>query len=202
MAEQQKRKGRPRCFKEEEALEAAQEVFLARGFEGASLEKLTDALNIRKPSLYAAFGNKEDLFVTVLRRYHKIYRKHFGELVAIGLPPKEMISEWLGWFLENYKRQEGHAGCLIVNSTLLSSDNYPRIAKEIRSFHNLNQKLMADYLRREKRKGRFSGDPKATGQFLNAVVQGMAVLQRGQRNDSALRNIAGQALEVVAGQCR
>ena len=61
--------GRPRQFDVDEALDRALEVFWARGYEGATLLELTSAMGINRPSLYAAFGNKEQLFRKVLDRY-------------------------------------------------------------------------------------------------------------------------------------
>src|SRR5690606_39630614 len=62
-------RGRPREFDVEDALAAALRVFWAKGYEGASLTDLTDAMAITRPSLYAAFGNKEALFKQALDLY-------------------------------------------------------------------------------------------------------------------------------------
>lgn len=61
--------GRPRGFDIDQALERAMRVFWARGYEGASLAELTGAMGITKTSMYAAFGNKEQLFRKALHRY-------------------------------------------------------------------------------------------------------------------------------------
>ena len=61
--------GRTRQFDVDEALDRALEVFWARGYEGATLPELTRAMGINRPSLYAAFGNKEQLFRKALDRY-------------------------------------------------------------------------------------------------------------------------------------
>ncbi len=196
MTETQKKRGRPKCFKEDDALEAALRVFLKRGFEGSSLDDLTKELGINRPSLYSTFGNKEDLFITALRKYHKKYQTHFAALLEKDLPPKEMIREWLFGFINNYQTQEIPVGCLIVNSTILASENHPRIAEEIKSFHELNEKLLTDYFESEKQKGRFSGNAAKTSQFYNAIVQGMAVLHRNQCNQSVLENIASTAMDA------
>ena len=58
-----------RQFDADEALDRALEVFWARGYEGATLPELTKAMGINRPSLYAAFGNKEQLFHKALDRY-------------------------------------------------------------------------------------------------------------------------------------
>ena len=62
-------KGRPREFDADEVLDRALEVFWRKGYEGASLSELTEAMGINRPSLYAAFGNKEELFRKALDRY-------------------------------------------------------------------------------------------------------------------------------------
>src|ERR1700730_12987718 len=61
--------GRPREFDTEKALDLAMELFWRKGYEGTSLSDLTSTLGITRPSLYAAFGNKEGLFRIVLDRY-------------------------------------------------------------------------------------------------------------------------------------
>ena len=62
--------GRPRAFDRDQALELALDVFWRKGYEGASLSDLTEAMGINPPSLYAAFGDKEGLFMEAVQRYH------------------------------------------------------------------------------------------------------------------------------------
>jgi AcrR family transcriptional regulator len=64
-----KKRGRPRAFDADQALEKAMRVFWKRGYDGASLPELTEAMGINRPSLYAAFGNKESLFRRAVERY-------------------------------------------------------------------------------------------------------------------------------------
>src|SRR6478752_4883995 len=74
--------GRPRSFDPDAALERAMHVFWAKGYEGASLSDLTRAMRINRPSLYAAFGNKEQLFGKVLDRYVDGPVAYFGKALA------------------------------------------------------------------------------------------------------------------------
>ena len=69
-------KGRPREFCVDEALSKALGVFWAKGYEGASMADLTEAMGITKPSLYAAFGNKEALFHKALDLYEAVSYTH------------------------------------------------------------------------------------------------------------------------------
>src|SRR5438105_6355851 len=75
-------RGRPRGFDPDAALDRAMHVFWAKGYEGASLSDLTRAMRINRPSLYAAFGNKEQLFRKVLDRYMDGPVAYFGKALA------------------------------------------------------------------------------------------------------------------------
>src|SRR3982074_2846985 len=75
-------RGRPRAFDPDAVLDRAMHVFWAKGYEGASLSNLTQAMRINRPSLYAAFGNKEQLFGKVLDRYMDGPVAFFGKALA------------------------------------------------------------------------------------------------------------------------
>src|SRR5207253_3354273 len=75
-------RGRPRAFDPDLALERAMHVFWAKSYEGASLSDLTRAMRINRPSLYAAFGSKEQLFRKVLDRYMDGPVAYFGKALA------------------------------------------------------------------------------------------------------------------------
>lgn len=65
----QNKKGRPRAFDKDQALAAAINVFWEKGFDGASMKDLTAAMGINSPSLYAAFGDKRQLYLDAIDRY-------------------------------------------------------------------------------------------------------------------------------------
>src|SRR2546427_7219452 len=74
--------GRPRAFDADVALDRAMHLFWAKGYEGAALSDLTRAMRINRPSLYAAFGNKEQLFGKVLDRYANGPLAYFRKALA------------------------------------------------------------------------------------------------------------------------
>src|SRR6185312_13908821 len=76
------KRGRPRAFDAERALDKALRVFWRRGYEGASLPELTKAMGINRPSMYAAFGNKEQLFKKAVDRYCEEPAAHFEECLS------------------------------------------------------------------------------------------------------------------------
>ncbi|MDQ3185436.1 MAG: TetR/AcrR family transcriptional regulator, partial [Pseudomonadota bacterium] len=110
-------KGRPREFDVDEALIAALRVFWTRGYEGASLTELTEAMGITRPSLYAAFGNKEALFRKALDLYEREKLAHVSE--AIDAPTARGVAErLLRGSLEAQMSECGPRGCLGVISSM------------------------------------------------------------------------------------
>src|SRR5713226_3358653 len=86
-------KGRPRAFDVDRALDRALHVFWQKGYEGASLSDLTKAMGINRPSLYAAFGDKEALFRKALDRYADGPASYVGE--ALKEPTGRAVAERL-----------------------------------------------------------------------------------------------------------
>src|ERR1700674_4986058 len=86
-------KGRPRAFDVDQALDRALHLFWRKGYEGTSLSDLTRAMGINRPSLYAAFGDKETLFRKALDRYVEGPDAYLGE--ALKQPTARAVTERL-----------------------------------------------------------------------------------------------------------
>src|SRR5882762_6601443 len=110
-------RGRPREFCVDEALTAALRVFWQKGYDGASMTDLTEAMGITKPSLYAAFGNKEALFHKALDLYEREKLAYTG--AALDAPTARDVAErLLRGALEIQKSPCDPKGCLGVISSV------------------------------------------------------------------------------------
>src|SRR3954464_9733653 len=109
-------KGRPREFDIDEALAAALRVFWSKGNEGASMTDLTEAMGVTRPSLYAAFGNKEEVFKKALDLYQREKLRYIGE--ALKAPTARGVAQHLieGGLANQPGASEPH-GCLGVISS-------------------------------------------------------------------------------------
>ncbi|WP_390623449.1 TetR/AcrR family transcriptional regulator [Subtercola endophyticus] len=119
-------RGRPREFDLDEAIDQAVEVFWRQGYEGATLDNLTAAMGISRPSLYAAFGNKGDTFKLAVARYAEIDMAYVGE--AIAQPAARAVAEH--YLRSNVAAITGPgrpAGCLSIQG------GWPEVAKISRS---------------------------------------------------------------------
>src|ERR1700750_2551236 len=109
--------GRTRQFDADKALDCALEVFWARGYEGASLPELTKAMGINRPSMYAAFGNKEALFRRALDRYAQGPGRYVTD--ALNAPTaREAIERLFFGVIDLVTHPRHPRGCLMVQGAL------------------------------------------------------------------------------------
>src|SRR5258708_966795 len=123
-------RGRPRAFDPDAALDRAMHVFWAKGYEGASLSNLTRAMGINRPSLYAAFGNKEQLFRKVLDRYMDGQAAYFGKALA-ARKARDVIEQIFLGAANMASDPRTPAGCLVVQGALACGEAARSVRKEI-----------------------------------------------------------------------
>ena len=169
-------KGRPREFCTEKALAAALRVFWARGYEGASMAELTEAMGIAKPSLYAAFGNKEALFARALDLYEA--EKLAYVRTALEAPTARGVAEAIltGALATVTGADEPH-GCLGVISTVACGSEAAGIKAAVVARRASSQAALVERFARAKAEGDLPAhvDPEALTGYLYAILQGLAV---------------------------
>jgi AcrR family transcriptional regulator len=122
--------GRPRVFDTDEALDRAMHVFWRKGYLGTSLSDLTEAMGINRPSLYAAFGNKESLFRKALDRYADGPSAYLRE--ALQEPTARLVAErMMRGAVELGTSLDNPPGCLWVHGTLSCGDPADPVAQEL-----------------------------------------------------------------------
>lgn len=173
-----KPRGRPRSFDRDEALERAMEVFWKRGFEGASLNDLTEAMGINPPSLYAAFGDKEHLFLEAVERYQT---KRGDECPYADAPTaEEAIEKLLTYAAMEFSRPSNPRGCLMVMAATTSSTSSARLQSAL-ARHRAEARA---YLKARIDRGLAEGelprgtDTGALADFYHAIVAGMSLQAR------------------------
>ena len=169
-------KGRPREFCTEQALAAALRVFWSKGYEGASLTELTEAMGITKPSLYAAFGNKEALFHKALDLYEAEKLDYMR--TALEQPSARAVVEHL--LRGAADMQTSHCdpkGCMGVIHMTACGSEAESIKTDVIARRASSQAALVERLERAKREGDLPADADIAGltQYLYAVLQGMAV---------------------------
>jgi AcrR family transcriptional regulator len=169
--------GRARAFDTDEALDRAMTVFWSKGYEGASLADLTEAMEISRPSLYAAYGNKEELFRKALERYGEGPSSY--ERDALAQPTARAVAEGLLRGAADVQTDPATpAGCLaVLGSTYCAEESSP-IGKTLIAFRLAGHAAIRERFERARAEGDLpaNADPRALTHYIGTVVCGMAVL--------------------------
>ena len=187
--------GRPRSFETGKALDAAMKVFWCKGYEGASLSDLTKAMGINRPSLYAAFGDKESLFRKVLDRYDSGPAGYVRE--ALNQPTARAVVERLmEGAAELGTASSNPRGCLFVQSALACGDKAEGIRNDLILRRDAGEKAVRLRLRRAQAEGDLAhdADPADLARYVVTVVQGIAVQAASGAARPELRRVIQTAL--------
>ena len=191
-----KKVGRPRGFCPEEALDIALHLFQRKGYEGTSLSDLTEAIGVNRPSLYAAFGSKEELFRKVLDRYTE---KHDAEFTAaLAQPTAHRVAEAVLLASLHEPLESEVPGCLLVQGALACSDEGSSVRYEL----SRRREVMVTLLCRRFEQAKAAGDmtanaePADMARYLVTVLNGMSVQAAGGAGADALRRVAEVALKA------
>jgi AcrR family transcriptional regulator len=190
--------GRPRSFDYDQALDGAMRVFWEKGFEGATMPDLTEAMNMNRPSIYATFGNKEGLFKKALQRYTEDSIKKIEEQLDVP-SVRQAIENFLLGSAEAFASTERPRGCMAVQGALVGGSD----AKEACEEAHATREAIVDVLAKRLDRGIKDGDlPQGTdtrqlARFYTTVLNGMSVQSVGGACCADLRAIAQTALTAL-----
>lgn len=191
-----KLRGRPRVFDMDEALDKALEIFWKRGYEGASIAELAETLGINKPSLYAAFGNKEELFKKALSRYVAgpvaFIQEAVNQPTAFGVAQNFLIKA-----VEFFTDMEHPKGCLIVQAALSDSADSLMVKDLLVKYRYSYEHLLAKRFEKAKKDGDLPTDAntETLAKFLSTLHQGMSVQVTSGASKEELMQIVEFALK-------
>ena len=130
-------RGRPRNFDRDTALEQAMVIFWAKGYESTSISDLTTAMNMKPPSLYAAFGDKQSLFEEVVERYNSQYgTRLWGDMERFH-HPKDATQHVLTTTACLYTQDDTPHGCMVVLAAPQAVSNHANINQALRDLRRL-----------------------------------------------------------------
>jgi AcrR family transcriptional regulator len=191
-------RGRPRSFDPDEALGRATERFRTYGFAGTSLDELSEATGLARPSLAAAFGDKRALYVAAIERLTARVERQLLRLGEAKLPLRELVERILLGGIDLYLTgSDGPEGCLIINTAATQAASDPQVREKVAAFLAVEDNRIAELLA-----AAGSPAPEAQGRLVASVLHSLSVRARGGAPRDELVEVAKDCVELIAGAGR
>ncbi len=192
-------RGRPRPFDRDEALARAMQVFWKKGYEAASMQDLLAAMNLSSPSLYAAFGDKESLFLEAVQRYHANVQHECEcpEVTTARESVENLLTELAGIFTD----RSHPAGCLAVIALMTGNTTSPKVQRMLAE----QREQARSRLRARIELGVKDGElPRGTDvdvltDFYGAVISGMSLQARAGASRKSLLAMVETSMRAWPG---
>jgi AcrR family transcriptional regulator len=190
-------RGRPRCFDCDQALDRAMTVFWQKGYEAASLQDLTEAMGISPPSLYAAFGDKEGLFVAAVKRYHA-QAKDMGSGCQEAATARDSVEGLLTMAANFFTDPEHPRGCFSVMALTTAGSTSERVQQILAEERAAAKERLRGRIQRGMREGELPADTDATAlaNLYGAVLAGMSLQAREGASRKALLAMVQSAMRA------
>ncbi|MFC4335401.1 TetR/AcrR family transcriptional regulator [Salininema proteolyticum] len=179
--------GQGRKFNTTAALEAAMTVFWEHGYEGSSMSALTRAMGINPPSLYKAFGSKEDLFFAVVDHYNATRGSFMARVFEEETDGMAMLRRLLLEAADHYPSSQFPGGCLVISAAVTVTESNQHVADRLAGMRSDNVEVMAEY----------PGITPEMARFAGATLQGMSQQARDGATADDLRTIAEFAITAL-----
>lgn len=197
-----KRRGRPRAYDPDVALAKATETFWDQGYAGASLDDLSAATGMNRPSLYGAFGDKQALFKTALDGYVDQSRGAMIQAFRAGGTAREALTRVYRAALGRYLSGDvGGRGCFLLSAGLGQAVVDPEVRQTVADgLHELDQGFI-QLLERAQKAGDLSPDldAKALGKMASMLMNGLSVRARAGETLEELEAALASAVDLVCG---
>ena len=196
-----KRRGRPRTYEPEVALGKALDLFRKEGFAATSLDDLSAATGMNRPSLYGAFGDKRELFIKSYQRYREDARAAMAGIFRDELPIRQRLARIYAVALDIYLSGDSPRGCFTVMTAASEAVSDPDIRAMVLEGLAELDKAFAACFRRAKEKGEIpaSADPVVLAQIASSTIHTIAIRARARTPRKELEAIVNGALDVMLG---
>src|SRR6202521_4336370 len=176
-----RRRGRPRQYDPERALAKAAEVFWKRGYAATSLDDLVAATGMNRPSLYAAFGDKRDIYLKTLARYREQSRAIGVEILADDPPLRIFLKRFYEAAIDLYRAGGAEArGCYSISTAPAQATTDPAVRAFLAASIDGTAAFLCGLITKARERGEVlsSAEPEALAQLATATLHTIAVRSR------------------------
>jgi AcrR family transcriptional regulator len=196
------RRGRPRAFDPDVALAQAVDAFWDAGFAATSLDDLTQATGMNRPSLYGAFGDKQELYRKAFDLYRLRTREALGEAFSGDHPLRVALRKVYETAISIYLTGDsGPRGCFVIGTAVAQAVTDPDIRAALADVLREVDDAFAARMARARRSGELSADadPAKLARLASAVLYSLTIHARAGAGRAALESIADAAVDVICG---
>ncbi len=194
-------RGRPKKFDEQETLDVITDVFWERGFAGTSLDTLSSATGVARPSLYAAFGDKEAMYLAGIRNFVGRIEAATSAVVRDESSLDAVLRGIFDVLIDLYTSEDGAArGCLVMCTAATEAVLNDEVRRELRAVLDRVDQRFRLVLKHASDNGELRGgaDVKTLAQVLAGVTHTLALRARAGHSRAQLRKVATAAVALVA----
>ncbi|HGH0916637.1 TPA: TetR/AcrR family transcriptional regulator [Bacillus cereus] len=190
---------RLREFDEEKALDAAMQLFWEKGYAATSLSDLTAKMEIQKPSLYSAFGDKESLFEAALRRYTNLHAANIRTKLQNEQSVKEAIRTFFENMVEEEYKKDFSKGCFCINTMVELAPHNEKFEVLTREHQMYLTLVFQELITKGIQSGELQSDlnAKAVAQTLVTSLIGLTVLMKSRPERSVIDNSVSVIVSLV-----
>jgi AcrR family transcriptional regulator len=197
-----KRRGRPRAYDPDVALAQAMEAFWKAGYAATTLDDLSAATGMNRPSLYAAFGDKQDIYIKAYRRYRRQMRDEFRPILEAEAPIRDILRKVLETCRDIYLAgRDGPRGCLTVVTASSEAVADPEISKLVVEAIEAIDATFASLYAKAIARGELAAttDPAALARLTIATIHTLAIRARAGVAKDALQGPIEAAMTMICG---
>ena len=195
-------RGRPKLYDTDAALKAAGSVFWAKGYSGTSLDDLSDAMGMNRPSIYRAFGDKEDIYRQTLNQFGKVMDAAFIETLMNEKDIRKGLRKFYRKALEVYSRDETALGCMVWSTAPAATLIHPEVQADLLAAINhvdarLRQRVDLAIEQGQIKKG---VDAKSLSKLLQALLHSISIRVRAGESIIRLRRFVDSSIVILLGE--
>ena len=195
-----RRRGRPREFDLNQALDKAVGIFCERGYHATSIGDLTAAMQLAAGSVYKAFKDKKSVFLAAFDRYKLVRNTMLDDAVSAGATGRERVGKALSFYANASHGAMGRQGCLIIGCATQLATFDEDVAKRVGNSLARSEAFMAELIRQGQADGSIPAhvDGDATARLMLCLVQGMRVVGKTGRTRAEMAMVADVAMRALA----
>jgi len=194
------KRGRPRSYDPEAALESVLDVFWRAGYAATSLDEITAATGMNRPSIYAAFGDKHAMYLSAIKRYREMSREQIGAAMSYDRSLSEALLCVYNKALDIYYGGAGSPlGCFLLGTALTQAVGDADVREALADGLSAFDEAFERRIRRAIDAGEIEAkrDPKTLARLASATLYFLAIRARAGEPRKAMEAMAKMTVDII-----